>query len=129
MTDLAPRRLTSRAAREDARRTRDAHWAFMEKVNRLGTVWWCIWNKYGREELPDEERMCLISGMELQEWMQAHPDWWTVGEWDDARYARPVQITDTGRAALRVRARYDDEDVTGGLVEPGFVVKPAARRD
>jgi hypothetical protein len=120
-----PRRLTSKSDRQMARRIRDSQWNFMEKVAALGTVWWCIWNKIRREERTDEVRCCLISGMELNEWMMTHPDWWDVGEWDDERYGRPVKLTEVGRIALAEREKYDMEPVTGGLVEPGFIVVPA----
>jgi len=123
-----PKRLTSKWARANARRTRDSHWAFMEKIAALGTVWWCVWNDIRRDEAPDEVRCCLISGCELNDWMQKHADWFAVGEWNETRYARPVRLTEAGRAALADRARYDMEPVYGGLVEPGFVVTPAGTR-
>jgi hypothetical protein len=110
--------------REMARRVRDGQWKFMEKVHALGTIWWCIWNKERKPELADEYRNCLLSGMELNEWMSTHPDWWEIGEWSDDRYARPVRLTDVGMAALASRDVYDMEPVTGGLVEPGYIVDP-----
>lgn len=125
---MKPKRLTSKRSREMARQTRDSHWRFMERVAALGTLWFCIWNKYRREELVDEHRDCLIGGLEIQEWIDQHPDWWIVGEWSDERYARPLQLTDAGRLALTERAKYDMEPVTGGLVEPGFIVTPARPR-
>jgi hypothetical protein len=126
---MKPRRLRSKFDRECARNTRDQHWDFMEKVQRLGVVWWCIWNKKKMPELQDEHRCSLISGMELNEWIHRHRDWWRIGKWDEARYACPVRLTTAGRQALRDRARYDMEDVTGGLVEPGFIVTPARRKE
>ena len=58
--------------------------------------------------------------------MGAHPDWFVVGAWDDARYAQPVHLTEAGRLALTQRARYDLEPVRGGLVEPGWEAIPRA---
>lgn len=102
---------------------RDAQWAFAEKVATHGTVWFCVWNKARRPELVDEQRHGLIDGLEMLEWINSHPDWWVLGEWSDERYALPVQLTDTGSASLADRARYDLEPVTGGLVEPGWVIR------
>jgi hypothetical protein len=121
-----PKRLTSKRDREMARHLRNAQWAFMEKVNVFGTVWFCVWNKYRRAELADETRCCLISGMELLEWIDRHPDWWVKGEWSDERYAMPLQLTDAGRLALQQREKYDMEPVTGGLVEPGWLTTPSS---
>jgi len=109
-----------------ARYARDEQWCFMERVALLGVLWWCIWNKGGRPEQDDEKRDCLVAGMERQEWMQTHPDWWTIGEWDEIRYARPVRLTEEGYSALANRHLYDMEPVTGGLVEPGWSAVPAA---
>jgi len=112
-----------------ARHARDDQWRFMERVALFGVLWWCIWNKNGRLEREDEERDCLISGMERQEWMQAHSDWWIVGEWDEERYARPVRLTAAGQFALANRHLYDMEPVTGGLIDPGWSAVPAINPD
>ena len=125
---MIPKRLTTQDDRDCARRVRDAQWEFMEQIQKFGTVWWCIWNKNSHHEppYPEDYLICgLIDGMELNSWMHSHPDWWIKGEWDESRYAMPVQLTDAGRAALANRAQYDMEDVEGGLVEPGFIVTPA----
>lgn len=125
---MKPKRLTSRADRQMARRLRDFHWTFMARVATLGTLWFCVWNKkYKREELADEHRAGLIDGLEILEWINRHPDWWTKGEWSDERYAMPLQLTDAGRRALVERDQYDMEPVTGGLVEPGWIITPAKK--
>lgn len=122
---MKPKRLTQKRDREMARRMRDHQWQFMERVAQLRTLWFCVWNKYRREELADEHRAGLIDGLELLEWIDSHPDWWVKGEWSDERYAFPLQLTDAGRLALTDRAKYDMEPVTGGLVEPGWTAMPA----
>lgn len=127
---MKPRRLTSYQDRQMARRTRDQQWAFMERVARLGLIWFCVWNKNGHHKppYPDDLEVCgLIDGMELLEWMGSHKEWWKIGRWSDKHYARPVRLTDAGRAALAHRERYDMELVTGGLVEPGWCAMPAPR--
>jgi len=96
----------------------------MERVSALGTLWFCVWNKARREELADEHRTCLTSGLEIMAWIDSHPNWWIKGEWSDERYAFPLQLTAAGRAALAEKDKYDMEPVTGGLVEPGFIVTP-----
>ena len=76
-------------------------------------------------ERPDDLMVCgLIAGMELAAWLRSHPDWTITGEWDDARYAAPVWITDAGREALAKRERYDMEPALGGPVEPGWSCVP-----
>jgi hypothetical protein len=127
---LEPKQLTSDDNRAMARRMRDTQWAFMEKVNRLGTVYVCWWNKNRRHDdtqpLPEDLQVCgLIDGLELLAWLKSHPDWWTIGAWSKERYAAPVSLTGAGRRALRQRSRYDMEPVTGGLVEPGWIASPA----
>ena len=126
---MKPKRLTAKRDREMARRLRNSQWSFMENVNRLGVLWVCWWNKdrhHDEKAAPPNLLVCgLIDGCELIEWLHSHNNWWTIGEWSDERYAAPVQLTDAGRLALMNRAQYDMEDVTGGLVEPGFIVKPA----
>lgn len=109
----------------------DGYWEFMDLVARHGTLWACWWNKNGHhapENRPTDLYVCgLIDGCELREWLNRHEDWWVIGEWSDERYAAPVSLTDTGRAALANREQYDMEDVTGGLVEPGWVATPLPR--
>lgn len=106
---------------------RDSQWRFMDRVNQLGTLWWCIWDKNRRHETPadDVHVTGLIDGMELKEWMQSHIDWWEQGDWSDERYACPISLTDAGRKALGERHLYDMEPVTGGMVEPGWQATPA----
>ncbi len=96
----------------------------MERIAEHGTLWFCVWNKRGLPEQADEWRSCLVSGMELQDWMQTHATWFVCGEWSDDRYAAPVQLTDAGREALKHRDAYDMESVNGGLVEPGWQAIP-----
>lgn len=143
-----PRR-TDYRARVQARRTRDEQWRFAEKVARLGVVWVCWWDKYHRhrEERgrdgtwhcwidrersgpPDEnfESYGLICGVELLRWLKSHRDWWKIGRWSEKRCASPVRITDAGRAALLEREKYDMEPLDCGMVEPGWTVVPARRR-
>ena len=125
-----PRVLTSESHREMARRKRDRHWAFADRVLKHGTVWVRWWGKKPRhqsnEPLPDDlEVLGLISGLELLGWLNSHKDWWEIGEWCDERYAAPVCLTDEGRQALQNREQYDMEPVVGGLVEPGWQCIPA----
>jgi hypothetical protein len=114
-----------------ARRMRDYHWSIADRVAKLGTLWVCWWNKNHHHRAPYAEdiHVCgLIDGMELLEWLKSHPDWWTIGEWSDERYAAPISLTDAGETALANREVYDMEPVTGGLVEPGWQAKPAKRK-
>lgn len=116
--------------REMARRMRDGQWQFADRVAKHGTVWFCWWNKDRRHVPPypdDVEVRGLIDGLEILGWLRSHDDWWVIGEWDDARYAAPVQLTDTGRKALAERHLYDLEPVDYGLVEPGHRAIPAER--
>lgn len=128
-----PKRLTSLRHRAMARRMRDHQWEIADRVAKLGTLWICWWNKNRRHDtsqpLPDDLLVCgLIDGLELLEWFGTHMDWWSVGPWSDERYAAPVRLTDTGRAALGEREKYDMELVTGGMVEPGWAAMPARRK-
>lgn len=121
---MKPRRLTDKSSREQARHTRNRQWRFMERVRECGTLWFCLWNKKRLPEAADEWRDGLIGGMELVEWMGKHAEWFIRGDWDDERYAEPVQLTADGLQALDHRDLYDMEDVEGGLVDPGFIVTP-----
>lgn len=105
---MKPKRFSSKYHREVARRIRDSQWELMQRVATLGTLWFCVWNKRQLPELADEKRCGLIDGMEYLEWMDQHPD--------------------AGHTALDEREKYDMEPVTGGLVEPGFVITPATRK-
>lgn len=125
---MAPKQLRDKESRLMARRVRDSHWKFAERVARAGTLWVCWWNKdrhHDENNLPpDLEVFCLISGMELLDWIKRHRKWWRIGKWSDKRYAAPVRLTPTGRRALANRAKYDKEPVSGGLVEPGWEAVP-----
>ncbi len=138
-----------------ARSERDSQWAFMERVAREGIVWMCPWDKHrlhGRrcvnkwcesktfdpngskwqcarcktvmEYVPDG----LLGSNELFHWLASHKDWWTRGRWSEKRCARSIRITDAGRIALENRHVYDMEEIYGGMVEPGYVVRPLPRK-
>lgn len=121
----SPKILTSREQRRQARWTRDRQWQFMERVAEHNRLWFCVWNKDHLPEQPDEWRDGLITGMEIQEWMARHRDWFVIGRWNEKRYARPIRLTDGGRAVLGNRDAHDMGPVFGGLVEPGWQCVPA----
>lgn len=128
-----PKRLRSKVEREIARYVRDGQWVFMERIQAVGTLWFCVWNKnryHSKPYPPDLWVCCLMTGMGYLEWMRCHSDWFIQGEWDEERYAVPIQLTAAGVDALSNRAEYDMEPINGGLIEPGFVVipLPAAHR-
>lgn len=123
---MKPPMRRSKRYREQARRERERQWRFMERVAEHGTLWFCNWNKNHMPQLADEDRYCLMSGLTITSWTNAHPDWFVFGDWDAKRYAFPVQLTDAGRAALADRGRWDMEPVEGGLVEPGWRAVPTA---
>ena len=118
---------TDDRSRETARRIRDRQWRMLERIADRNPLYICWWNKNRRHEepYPNDLMVCdLIDGMEMAHWLKAHPGWVTVGEWSDDRYAAPVRITDSGRAALANREKYDMEPVEAGLVEPGWQAIP-----
>lgn len=121
---MNPKRLTDRDSRRMARFVRDRQWKFMECCLASNPLWFCVWNKKKLPELADEWRDGLITGLEIEQWMAAHKDWFKRGRWSPKRYARPIRLTDAGKAALADREPYDMEPVVGGLVEPGYVVTP-----
>ena len=123
-----PKRLRDATSRQEARATRDYHWSIMERIAATGTLHISLWNKYGLEKRPDELLMCLFSGQEFADWVRRHRDWFVIGKQEVDRYTNPVRLTKSGRAALANREPYDMEDVHGGLVEPGFVVRPASSK-
>lgn len=129
MPKMRPKKLTSRRDRQTARYTRDFQWKFTEKVAEHDPLWFCVWNKKKLPEGPDEMRCCLLTGMDVLSWTDAHKDWFVFGEWSEERYALPVRLTDAGRLALAEREKYDMEPVNGGLVEPGFIVTPLPKRN
>ena len=123
-----PKRLDDDWNREVARRTRDRHWSYMEKMAERGKLWICPWDKYRKYPDGDPEDtvvLCLITGCEWWEWANSHKDWFKVGRWSEKRCAHPISLTDAGREALANRHLYDMEDHHGGLVDPGYVVTPA----
>ncbi len=129
MPRSGPKRLRSASARREARVDRDQQWRFTERVAERGTLWFCNWNKLRMPEATDELRVDLMTGMTIIDWMSRHADWFVVGEWDQDRYAMPIQLTDAGRSALADRAPHDMEPVRGGLVEPGWIAVPAPRSE
>lgn len=127
---MKPKRLTDQWARKGARYTRDRQWRFMERVFESRKLWFCVWNKHGKPEGPDEWRDCLMSGMDILNWMGKHPRWFLRGKWDEQRYAFPVRLTQAGKEAMFKREQqYDMEPIHGGLVEPGYVVMPLPRKE
>jgi hypothetical protein len=127
-----PRVLDDPDSRARARATRDHNWEIARRIAEHGTLWICWWNKDGHHQkpYPDDLLVCgLITGCEIAGWLNTHPDWWLIGEWDDARYAAPVAITEAGRQALAEWEKYDMEPVEGGLVEPGWICTPAEREE
>jgi hypothetical protein len=124
-----PKWLVSDEDRKMARHMRDRQWRLAERAAEHGTLWICWWNKNHHHDtsqpLAADLEVCgLIDGMELLNWLKAHEDWWSIGEWSDDRYAAPVSITEAGREALRNRHLYDMEPVKGGLVDPGWQAIP-----
>ena len=126
---MTPKVLTDPEARARARWIRDWQWAVAERIAATDPLWICWWNKnrhHDEATAPSDLLICgLIDGSELAQWLNSHPDWWVIGEWDADRYAAPVSITEAGRAALANRSAFDSEPVNGGLVEPGWTCSPA----
>lgn len=132
---MKPKRLTDRSSRMVARRERDGQWEFMERVAREGKVWMCPWDKYRKHNADGSGWgkdgvyvFGLLGSNEFFHWLESHKDWWKRGCWSDRRCARSISITDAGRAALVNRHLYDMEEISGGMVEPGFVVTPWPRK-
>lgn len=123
---MSPERLSrvNKKEREIARYVRDCQWRLMEKIQAHGVLWFCVWNKSRRPELPDEKRCGLLTGMDYLDWIGKHPEWFIQGEWDEAREAFPLQLRSAGLFALNNRDLYDMEPLDVGLVEPGYVVTP-----
>ncbi len=121
---MPEKRLTTKADRMDARRTRDSQWEFMERVAREGVVWVCPWDKKRRHGADGVHSEGLLCWPDFSSWLESHKDWWRPGRWSERRCAFSVRLTDAGRAALSQRELYDMEPIHGGLVEPGFVVTP-----
>ena len=129
---MEPKRLVSDYDRECARSWRDMCWGYMERAIQCDPLWVCLWNKnhhFSKEEQDAQSDLLvfgLIDGMEFLEWIDSHPEWWIKGEWSDERYSFPLTVTTVGREAFAHKELYDDEDVTGGLMEPGFICAPAS---
>lgn len=132
---MKPKRLTDKDSRMIARRERDNQWAFIERVAREGIVWMCPWDKH-RKHNADRTGwgtdgvyvFGLLGSNEFFHWLKTHKDWWKRGRWSEKRCARSIRITDAGRTALANRDLYDGELIYGGMMEPGFVVKPWPRK-
>lgn len=121
---MKPKRLTDRNSRRMARRERDAQWEFMERVAREGVVWMCPWDKDHRHKTDGVYVFGLIGANEFFHWLNSHKDWWLRGRWSEKRCARSIRLTDAGRTALVNRHLYDADLIYGGMVEPGYVVRP-----
>jgi hypothetical protein len=125
---MKPKRLSDKTSRMIARRKRDGQWEFMERVAREGIVWMCPWDKRGRHKNGDGVFVFgLIGSNEFYHWLDAHKDWWKRGRWSEKRCARSIRITEAGRKALANRDQYDMEEIHGGMVEPGYIVRPWPR--
>lgn len=127
---MQPKRLTKLHDRQMARYARDEQWNFMARVIQCGTIWFCPWDKHGfhKREAVNEDFHGLIDGCERLEWLNTHPDWWVIGDWVEKRCARPIMITEAGILAFIDWPLYDQELVTGGLMEPGYIVTPGHKR-
>ncbi len=125
---MEPKRLTDRVSRRIARNERNGQWEFMERVAKEGVVWMCPWDKYNRHTGDGVYVFGLIGSTEFLQWLDSHRDWWIRGRWSEKRCARSIRLTDAGRKALNNRGEYDMEPIYGGMVEPGYVVVPAAVR-
>ena len=117
--------LRSKSDRMMARRMRNRHWEFMEKIRDLGKVWFCPWDKYGKHRnAPDNYVVDAPIGIGYLDWMSRHKDWFKKGRWNEACCAFSVQLTAAGFVALEHWTQYDMEPIHGGLVEPGWVCIP-----
>jgi hypothetical protein len=118
------RKLTGTFARQVARRKLDGHWNFVRRLDHEGVVHVCLWNKYHHKEARNEKRFCLMSGMDLMEFVRQHRSWFGYGAYDRARNTFPIWLTPAGRDALRTKADRP-QLLLGGLVEPGYEVIPS----
>ena len=120
--------LTGPAQRRSARHDRDRQWRTLELIAEHNPLYICWWNKnrrHDRAKAPPDLLVCsLITGSSIAGWLHTHPNWVTIGEWDDARYAAPAWITPAGTEALANRHLYDMEPVEGGMIEPGWLCTP-----
>jgi hypothetical protein len=64
---MKPKTLHSKTEREIARYVRDGQWAFMERIQAVGKLWFCVWNKDGYHAKPYPPNLwvcCLMTGMD-----------------------------------------------------------------
>jgi hypothetical protein len=101
-------------------------WCKSQTFNAIGDKWQCARCNAVMERVPDD--MVYVFGLlgsnEFFHWLGSHKDWWKHGRWSEKRCARSISITEEGRIALQNRHLYDMEEISGGMVEPGFVVTP-----
>ena len=122
---MKPKRLTKKFDRDDARRMRNKHWLFMEKLRDNGGIWFCPWDKYGKhKDGKDGVEVDGLIGWGILDWVRKHRDWFKRGRWSDKRCAVRYRLTGAGLIALEHWQQYDMEDVEGGLVEPGWICTP-----
>lgn len=114
-----------------ARWVRDRQWAFADQVASSNPLWWCWWNKnkHHKVERSDLYLSGLLDGMELRVWLETHPDWWQIGEWDEDHFAAPVRLTAAGKRALNNRHLYDLEPVQFGPSHNCYFTVPAEKSD
>lgn len=112
--------------RHVARRVRNDHWEFMERLARYGIVHVCPWAKHRSNRAgPNEIIEGPLTWGEFATWIKQHRPWFLWGAWDDRRQTVSYWLTPAGRAAVRRRpARDDSLPVHGGLVEPGWSARP-----
>jgi hypothetical protein len=92
--------------------------------------WQCARCKNVTAKIPDDGVYVfgLLGSAELFYWINSHKDWWKKGRWSDKRCARSIRLTEAGKKALANQHLYDTELIYGGMVEPGYVVKPWPRK-
>lgn len=105
-------------------------WCRCRRFHSQGNQWECADCKTVMDQVPDDKVYVfgLLGSNELFAWLDSHKDWWKRGRWSEKRCARSIRITEAGRRALRNRHLYDGELIYGGMVEPGYVVKPWPRK-
>lgn len=92
--------------------------------------WQCARCKTVMDRIPDDgvHVFGLLGCNELLSWIESHKDWWKRGYWSPMRCARSIRITEAGLVALKNKHLYDDEDIHGGFVGSGYLVRPWPRR-
>jgi hypothetical protein len=120
---MEPKKLTDKFNRDDARRMRNKHWLFMERLRDEGGTWFCPWDKYRRH---GNDGVCVdgLIGWGILDWVRTHRDWFKRGRWSDKKCAVRYRLTEAGLNALENWTQYDMEPVYGGLVEPGWQAIP-----